>query len=411
MAVTISHAADPLPLDSFEDVLADFKRGKGVIVVDDNDRENEGDIFFATEAVTAESVAFLMTEARGLICVSVAGDIAHRLNLPLQVLNNNSQFQTPFAISLDHRDVVPFGVTAAARAYTMRKMIEPEACASDFVSPGHVFPLIANEAGVLGRKGHTEGVFDLARLAGITPSGILCEILNADGSMARGVQLLDFARKHGLRITSIEAIRNYRTLNEIAVRQLSTGEVTTDFGPFQATVYADDVGGKEHLALIRGDLAAMPTSYAPLVRLHSECLTGDVFGSRRCDCGQQLAGAMQLIVQEGAGIILYLRQEGRGIGLENKVRAYQLQDQGLDTVEANLELGFDADEREFAVGAHMLLSMGIRAIRLITNNPQKGEELEWCGISIVERVPMIAAPDPCSAHYLRTKRDKMGHVL
>lgn len=404
-------AGEEIILDSFVDILADIRAGKGVIVVDSTDRENEGDIIFATEKVTPEIVSFLMRDARGLICVSIPADVADRLRLPLQVLNNNSPFQTPFAISVDHKDVGTAGVTADGRATTMRAIIDPASQAHDFVSPGHVFPLIANSAGVLGRPGHTEGAFDLARLAGLAPSGILCEILNPDGTMARGRQLTEFAKKHGLRITSIKAIREHRDLHEIAVRPLSESDVETDYGSFHATVFADDAGKKEHIAMVRGELARMPASYAPLVRLHSECLTGDVFGSRRCDCGRQLDGAMKLITEEGAGIVLYLRQEGRGIGLENKVRAYALQDQGLDTVEANVHLGFDPDERDFAVGAHILLAMGVRSIRLITNNPAKGAALARFGIAVVERIPMVVAADPYSEAYLRTKREKLGHIL
>ncbi len=400
-----------LVLDTFTDVLADIRAGKAVLVVDNADRENEGDLILATEKVTSEMVSFLMREARGLICVSIPAEIAERLRLPLQVLNNNSAFQTPFAINVDHKDVGSRGVTAEGRAQTMRALIETGSEAPDFVSPGHVFPLIANSAGVMGRPGHTEGAFDLARLAGLTPSGILCEVLNPDGTMARGAQLQEFASKHELRITSIQAIKEYRAFHEIAVRQLSEGDVETDYGSFHARVFADDAGKKEHVAMIRGELATMPMSYAPLVLLHSECLTGDVFGSRRCDCGRQLDGAMKLITEEGAGLVLYLRQEGRGIGLENKVRAYALQDQGLDTVEANVHLGFDPDERDFAVGAHMLLAMGIRSIRLITNNPAKAAALSRFGISVVERIPMVVEPDPYSEAYLRTKREKLGHLL
>jgi 3,4-dihydroxy 2-butanone 4-phosphate synthase/GTP cyclohydrolase II len=400
-----------LRLDPIEDVIEDFRRGKIVIIVDYSDRENEGDLVIATEALTPEAVAFLMREARGLICVSIGAEVAERLNLPLQVLTNNSPFQTPFAISVDHVDVAAGGVTAAARALTMRKLIDPSSTPADFVSPGHVFPLIANEAGVLGRKGHTEGVFDLARLAGLAPSGILCELMNPDGTMARAPQLRDFAAKHSLKVTSIEEIRRYRARHEIAVRVVTSSVVDTDFGPFTATVFVDDVGGKEHVALVRGDLGAMPASYAPLVRLHSECLTGDVFSSRRCDCGKQLSGAMTLVTSEGAGIILYLRQEGRGIGLENKLKAYALQDGGLDTVEANVQLGFQPDERDFAVGAHMLLALGVQRIRLITNNPRKATTLESYGVSVTERIPMIVEADPISEAYLKTKRDKLGHIL
>lgn len=400
-----------LPVARFQDVLDDFRKGKPVVILDDESRENEGDVVLATEAVTPEALAFLMKEARGLICVSISSETASRLNLPLQATTNNSPHQTPFAVSVDHRDVVGRGVTAAGRAHTMRMMIDPASVAGDFVIPGHVFPLIANDAGVLKRQGHTEGVFDLARLAGLSPSGILCEVLNPDGTMARGQEIVDFCERHALRITTIAEIRHFRMLHEIAVRQLDTRDVSTDFGAFRATVFVDDVGEREHLAMVRGDLSAIPASYAPLVRLHSECLTGDVFGSRRCDCGAQLAGAMEKIVEEGVGIILYLRQEGRGIGLENKLRAYELQDQGLDTVEANLRLGFRADERDFAVGAHMLLALGVRQVRLMTNNPEKGAVLERYGVSIVERVPMLVPDDPCSAGYLRAKREKLGHLL
>jgi 3,4-dihydroxy 2-butanone 4-phosphate synthase/GTP cyclohydrolase II len=400
-----------LPLDEFSDVLADIAAGKSVIVVDSAERENEGDLIVATELVTPEAVAFMMREARGLICVSIPSEVAERLNLPLQVINNNSPYQTPFAVTVDHKEVASSGVTAHGRAHTMRKLIEPTAQASDFVCPGHVFPLIANGAGVMGRPGHTEAAFDLARLAGLSPSGILCEVLNPDGTMARGKDLASFAKKHSIRVTSIQAIREYRSFHEIAVRRLGESDVVTDYGTFHAIIFADDASGREHVAMVRGDLAKMPTSYAPLVRLHSECLTGDVFGSRRCDCGPQLDGAMRLTVEEGAGIILYLRQEGRGIGLENKVKAYALQDQGLDTVEANVHLGFDPDERDFAVGAHMLLAMGIRSIRLITNNPAKGAALSRCGIAVVERIPMVTTPDAYNEGYLRTKREKLGHLL
>lgn len=402
---------NPLELAPFSDILADFAAGKPVVVVDDADRENEGDVCIAAEAVTAEVMVFLMREARGLICVSIPEHLAARLNLPLQVLNNNSPYQTPFTISVDHRSVVPSGVTAAARAVTVQKLLDPEAQAADFVTPGHIFPLIAHQAGVLGRTGHTEATADLARLSGQFPAGVLCEVLNPDGTVARGARLQEFADRHGLRITSIQEIRAYRALHEIAVRPLRTQLIDTDFGPFHATVYADDVSGREHLALVRGDLEALPTSYAPLVRIHSECLTGDVFGSRRCDCGPQLETALSLVVQEGSGIILYLRQEGRGIGLENKVRAYQLQEQGLDTVEANVRLGFQPDERDFGVAAQILLSMGVRGIRLMTNNPRKGDTLMRCGVMVHERIAIVVPDDPVRAGYLRTKKEKLGHIL
>jgi 3,4-dihydroxy 2-butanone 4-phosphate synthase/GTP cyclohydrolase II len=398
-------------LTPFPEVLARFKRGEPLLVLDDENRENEGDVIIAAEAVTPDVISFLMREARGLICVSISGALAHSLQLPYQVLTNNSPFQTPFAVSIDAREVAATGVTATSRAKTIQVMISPSAVPQAFVTPGHVFPLIANESGVLGRAGHTEGALDLARLAGMAHAGVLCEVLNPDGTMARYHELRTFAAKHGMAVTSIAAIRDYRLRNEIAVRCLSVVPISTDFGRFTAHTFADDAGNKEHLALVRGDLSRIPASYSPLVRIHSECLTGDVFGSRRCDCGGQLQGALRLIAGEGLGVVLYLRQEGRGIGLENKLRAYALQDQGRDTVEANLELGFKADERDFAVGAHILRSMGLQQIRLVTNNPQKTATMESYGISVVERIPSLASPDPCSQSYLTTKREKLGHQL
>ncbi len=398
-------------LTPFTEVLDRFRHGEPLLVLDDEKRENEGDVIIAAEAVTPDVISFLMREARGLICVSISEQIAQSLELPYQVTTNNSPFQTPFAVSVDACDVALTGVTAAARAKTIQTLISPKSAPGSFVTPGHVFPLIANEAGVLGREGHTEGALDLARLAGLAHAGVLCEVLNSDGTMARGDDLRAFATKHQMAITSIAAIKDYRLRNEIAVRCLSVSSVSTDLGDFAAHLFADDAGHKEHLALVMGDLERVPASYAPLVRIHSECLTGDVFGSRRCDCGEQLRGALSLIAAEGLGVVLYLRQEGRGIGLENKLKAYALQDQGRDTVEANLELGFKADERDFAVGAHILLAMGLRQIRLLTNNPQKTATMERFGISVVERIPSLATPDPCSHDYLATKREKMGHQL
>jgi 3,4-dihydroxy 2-butanone 4-phosphate synthase/GTP cyclohydrolase II len=404
-------SSTPILLDPFDAVLDAFRQGRPVVVIDDADRENEGDVIIATQAITPELVAFLMREARGLICVSISHEVAERLHLPFQVISNNSPFQTPFTVSIDALVVGAAGVTATSRALTMKKLLDPAAAPGDFVTPGHVFPLVANSAGVMGRKGHTEGAFDLARLSGFSASGVLCEILNPDGTMARGAQLVTFAACHNLRITSIDAIREYRSQHEVSVRALAVKDVETAHGVFNAHIFVDDVDGKEHIALVRGDLSGMPASYAPLVRIHSECLTGDVFGSRRCDCGKQLDSALQHVAAEGVGIILYLRQEGRGIGLENKIRAYELQDRGRDTVEANLDLGFGADERSFAVAAHMLISLGVRAIRLLTNNPRKADEVAARGISVIERIPTVVSEDPCSAQYLKTKRDKLGHLL
>ncbi len=395
----------------FDEVVKRFRAGEMVIIVDDADRENEGDVTVATECVTPEMVNFMMREARGLICVTIAPELAEKLQLPLQVINNNSPFNTPFAVSVDHRSVGGEGISAQARALTMRQIIDRGATKDDFVSPGHVFPLVANPAGVIGRPGQTEGSYDLARIAGLTPSGIICEILNPDGTMARGALLQEFADRHGLLITSIEEILRYRVNDEVLVREVSRRDLETDYGAFTTHVFQDDVDGKEHLALVRGQLESFDPAMGPLVRIHSECLTGDVFGSRRCDCGAQLDHAMSRIVAEGAGIVLYLRQEGRGIGLANKLRAYELQDRGRDTVDANLDLGFAADSRDFAVAAKILAGFGLKKIRLLTNNPQKFKQLSTFGIEVTERVPLVVPEDEYSRSYLETKRRKMGHWL
>lgn len=398
-------------IDLFSDVVADFRAGKPVIMVDDAERENEGDIVLATEAVTADLVNFMLREARGLVCVSVSVELAERLNLPLQVLNNNSPFNTPFTISIDHASVARSGVTAASRALTMQKLLDPAAQPEDFVSPGHVFPLIANPAGVIGRQGQTEGSYDLARIAGFQASGIVCEILNPDGTMARGAELDAFARRFNLKTTSVEEIIKYRVREEILIRAVAEEDAHTDFGPCRTFVFQDDVAGKEHLVLRFGPESRLREPGGALVRIHSECLTGDVFGSRRCDCGAQLHESMRQIVENGSGLILYLRQEGRGIGLTNKLRAYALQDQGHDTVEANLKLGFAPDLRDFAVAAKLLDSFGVHSVRLLTNNPDKVSTLERFGITITERRPVVVPHDEHSASYLEAKRTKLGHWL
>lgn len=403
--------ADLAELSGIAQVLPDLRSGKPVILVDDSDRENEGDLIIPTAAVSAEILAFMMNHCRGLICVSLAQEVAQRLSLPLQTLSNNSSFQTAFAVSIDHRDVLGRGVTAEGRYRTMRELLNAQSVASDFVSPGAVFPLIAHPSGVIGRRGQTEGSLDLARIAGFIPSGVICEILNHDGTMARGVKLQEFASKHGFKIISVAELVRYRVENEVLVRQVAESELCTQYGPCRTLVFNDDVDGKEHLALIFGDIDKSGAKSAPLVRLHSECLTGDVFGSRRCDCSEQLDSALRVIASEGRGVILYLRQEGRGIGLGNKVRAYELQDFGHDTVEANERLGFAADERNFHVAAKILQAIGIKFVRLITNNPLKLETLEQMGIEVVERVPVIVPATEYSAPYLRTKREKMGHLL
>lgn len=395
-----------LEFDPINEVLADFRAGKMVIIVDAVDRENEGDLAVASDLVTASQIAFMMKYARGLICASISKDIAARLDLKPQVEHNNSPFQTPFAISLDSRHASS-GVSASGRNQTIHKMMDGESSPDDFVSPGHIFPLIANEAGVLARQGQTEGSYDLARLSGLGAGAVICEILNPDGSMARSKELSQFAKTHNLKTTSIEEIIKYRLAQEVLVRVVAKQDLSTNWGEFETIVFENEVDGKEHLALVIGD----PSKSTPLVRVHSECLTGDVFGSRRCDCGSQLDLSLKRIDDAGCGILLYLRQEGRGIGLGNKIRAYQLQDQGRDTVEANLELGFAPDERDFSVAAQMLISMGVRKVSVLTNNPEKLRSLDRAGISIVDRVPLIGPFDELCKDYLSVKREKMGHLL
>ncbi len=401
-------AGEQAVCDPFSEVVEDFRSGKMVILLDDVHRENEGDITIATEKLTPEAVSFMLKHARGLVCISIPSVVAERLNIPLQVLSNNSPFQTPFTVSVDHIEVSGWGVGAAARTHTMRKLIEDDGRPGDFVSPGHVFPLIANPAGVIGRQGQTEGSHDLARIAGCYPSGVICEILNEDGTVAKGAQLTAFARQHGLKITSVEEILRYRVGHEVLLRIVAQKKLKTDYGIFDTCIFEDDVDQKEHIALVYGDIHG---PVAPLVRVHSECLTGDVFGSQRCDCRAQLDLSLRKIVEEGAGMVLYLRQEGRGIGLANKLRAYELQDHGHDTVEANIKLGFAPDLRNFAAAAKMLKHFGVRSVRLLTNNPHKIKEISYFGIDVAERVPVVVPASCYSEAYLRTKREKMGHLI
>ncbi len=398
-------------LDPFSEVLADYKAGKMIVLIDHADRENEGDITVATEALTPEMISFMMYEARGLICVSLSTEDAVRLNLPLQTLNNNSPYNTPFTVSVDHKSVGAGGVTAKGRCATMRALASPDSVASDFVSPGHVFPLVANPAGVIGRQGQTEGSYDLSRLCSMRPSGVVCEILGADGKIIRGGALNEYAKRFDLKITSVSEIIRYRVQEEILVREVAQSTLTTNHGKFNTYVFEDDVDGKEHLVLISGDPALWAKhSQEVTVRIHSECLTGDLFGSRRCDCGDQLSLSLEQIAKEG-GVLLYLQQEGRGIGLGNKLRAYALQDQGHDTFDANVRLGFEPDSRDFAVAAKILGHFGVTNVRLLTNNPDKVNTLTKFGISVKSRVPLVAPVDELSRAYLKTKREKFGHLI
>ncbi len=395
-----------LNISPIEQVLEAYGSGKLIIIADDIDRENEGDLAIATEKLTPKALSFMMQYGRGLICVSIARDLAKRLILTPQTENNNSIFHTPFTVSVDHRSVVGSGVSASSRCKSMLALLNEFSRPDDFVSPGHIFPLAAHPSGVLGRKGQTEGSYDLARLSGLKPSGVICEILNPDGTMSRGPELNRFAKEHKLPITTIQEIIRYRLSQEVLVSEVARSRLQTEHGEFDTIVFENEVDGKEHLALIFGELQ---NESSVMVRVHSECLTGDVFGSRRCDCGPQLTEAMRQIVAHGSGLVIYLRQEGRGIGLGNKLKAYALQDLGRDTVEANLELGFAPDARDFAVAAQILNALKIKSIKLLTNNPGKKSTLEDFGISVVERIPLIVGVDECNLKYIETKRTKLGH--
>jgi 3,4-dihydroxy 2-butanone 4-phosphate synthase/GTP cyclohydrolase II len=397
-----------MSLSTIAEVIENIKEGKFAIIVDDEGRENEGDLALAAEKVTPEAINFMAKHARGLICLPIIGERLDELGIPLMAGQNTSKFSTAFTVSIDAIHGVSTGISAADRAQTVRALIDSATVADDLVRPGHIFPLRARDGGVLVRAGHTEAIVDLARLAGLYPAGVICEIMNDDGSMARLPQLEALAEKFGIKIATIADLIAYRRRHERLVHRVAEAKLPTRYGKFIAIAYKSDIDPDEHLALVMGDIS---TEEPVLVRVHSECVTGDVFGSLRCDCGEQVALAMQNIANEGRGVFLYMRQEGRGIGLHNKMRAYALQDEGLDTLEANLALGFPPDLRDYGIGAQIMADMGLHEIRLLTNNPKKVIGLEGYGLKVVETIPIITIPNPHNREYLRAKQKKCGHLL
>ncbi len=394
--------------DPIEDIIAEIRAGRMVVIADDEDRENEGDLIIAAEKATPEAIRFIVRYTSGVICVPMEGVDLDRLELPLMTAQNTERMRTAYTISVDATEGVTTGISAADRSRTIQLLAAASTSAKELARPGHVFPLRYREGGVLRRAGHTEASVDLARLAGLRAAGVLAEIVNDDGSMSRLPQLLEFKEKHGLKIGSIADLIAYRRKQEKLVERIETVRLPTDYGEFKLHLYRSKLDGGNHLALVKGELCADKPS---LVRVHSECLTGDVFGSRRCDCGHQLHAALQQISESGCGVLVYLRQEGRGIGLAAKIHAYKLQEEGLDTVEANERLGFPADLRDYGMGAQILLDLGVREFRFLTNNPRKVVGLESYGLKMIERVPIHFSSNPDNEDYLRTKKFKLGHIL
>ncbi|OPY14261.1 MAG: Riboflavin biosynthesis protein RibBA [Syntrophus sp. PtaU1.Bin005] len=398
-----------MSLCKIEEAIEDIRNGRMIILVDDEDRENEGDLCMAAQFVTPEAINFMAKYGRGLICLTLNEEMADKLNLPMMVQDNRSRFGTAFTVSIEARCGVTTGISAADRATTIQAAVADNVQPGDLVSPGHVFPIVAKKGGVLVRTGQTEGSVDLARLAKLKPAGVICEIMKDDGTMARMPDLEVFAEEHGLKIATIADLIEFRMKHESLIRRAATATIPTRYGgEFKLVVYENDVDKFQHLAMVKGDI--QPDDEV-LVRVHSECLTGDVFGSERCDCGDQLHTAMEMIDKEGKGVIVYMHQEGRGIGLVNKIKAYELQEHGQDTVEANIALGFKPDLRDYGIGAQILVDLGVRKMRLMTNNPKKIVGLEGYGIKVTERVPIEITPTDKNIRYLTTKKKKMGHIL